>query len=706
MPGFDATVHIVKTPQQAFAVLPDGRHVGLARLRTLNHEEYHRKYGALQRSLYDELSDADPASRLRTVAYFDIAELGDDVFDALFSNDTVASASARLELERFIAERGGELAAELALRGVTVTKLGRKIPAIFSEASAATLLEVARDPRIKRVGLVDGLVAEERQEKCNDGGNKLEQGTCAHDPNVIHGIDETFNADEHYGKGQKVAIYEPNALNKKLDENHQAFSFVGGFHYMDDDASGGVNEHGSQVASVVSGRYFLECGASEVSLYYPNVGGDTYWQGDVGNENAVRMTCGPVPTIATYEWIVDQGNYFDPLHDPVMAAVNESWGCLAGPISNCDYQDIAVAHDMEGVTQDYFARIYDMVVVKAAGNNECAVLSLDEDEACPFTLNSICVGNAYHDASAMACNSAIRNPGNSPHNTTFSQDREEPDVTAFGGVIEEGSCSEDSTCVAEVGTETGWQAGFGTSFAAPVITSMIALFREVCEPNYQRRINEREIRMLVRHAAVGGNPSDTAYSTPRPTLDQKDGGGFLMAADLMAHCEPPEQGGSELWNLDRGQDGPPPSGNAPYQSGWDPTGETQSFVQPLDFNYTPPASRDWDYVLDGWMLNAGDRVRATLVWDACAVEDTGDAPLSVSVDLDLFLYRKPSGGSGGSYVWASQSLDDNNEGFDYTIPAGEGGEYSLIRMWPHGATNCEGGSNVPVAWVTTTWSSP
>ena len=77
----------------------------------------------------------------------------------------------------------------------------------------------------------------------------------------------------------------------------------------------------------------------------------------------------------------------------------------------------------------------------------------------------------------------------------------------------------------------------------------------------------------------------------------------------------------------------------------------------------------------------------TWSWDGCALSDTGFAPAGVSVDFDLFLYSPTLG-----YVWGSQSLDDNNEGFDYTIPAGEGGRYQVILAWPDGSTGCETGS--------------
>lgn len=46
--------------------------------------------------------------------------------------------------------------------------------------------------------------------------------------------------------------------------------------------------------------------------------------------------------------------------------------------------------------------------------------------------------------------------------------------------------------------------------------------------------------------------------------------------------------------------------------------------------------------------------------------------------------------STSDYVWGSQSAYDNNEGFDYTVQSGEGGDYELILTWPQGATSCEG----------------
>jgi hypothetical protein len=47
----------------------------------------------------------------------------------------------------------------------------------------------------------------------------------------------------------------------------------------------------------------------------------------------------------------------------------------------------------------------------------------------------------------------------------------------------------------------------------------------------------------------------------------------------------------------------------------------------------------------------------------------------------------------------SQSTDDSNEGFDFTPSAV--GTYDAYLMWPVGATNCDGGTTIPIsfAWM-------
>ena len=66
------------------------------------------------------------------------------------------------------------------------------------------------------------------------------------------------------------------------------------------------------------------------------------------------------------------------------------------------------------------------------------------------------------------------------------------------------------------------------------------------------------------------------------------------------------------------------------------------------------------------------------------------------MDFDLFLLRHNDHPQNDEYVWASQSVYDNNEGFDYTVGAGQGGKYEIILSWPEGSDSCEGTQYEPV----------
>ena len=181
-------------------------------------------------------------------------------------------------------------------------------------------------------------------------------------------------------------------------------------------------------------------------------------------------------------------------------------------------------------------------------------------------------------------------------------------------------------------------------------------------------------------------------------MDHLDGAGVLFADHLLAGFCSSESGGGGVTDvtidLNGGEPSDMPAGPAPYQEDWSSPGETKSFLQPADFNYTPGLSsgRKWQ-ILEHLDLHEGTRFRVTWSWDGCAISDTGTAPAPVAIDFDIFLYTPTIG-----YVWASQSLDDSNEGFDYTVPAGEGATYQLILAWPDGSTGCEGGTFEPGAY--------
>lgn len=65
------------------------------------------------------------------------------------------------------------------------------------------------------------------------------------------------------------------------------------------------------------------------------------------------------------------------------------------------------------------------------------------------------------------------------------------------------------------------------------------------------------------------------------------------------------------------------------------------------------------------------------------------------VDFDVFLYNVDR----GEGLYASQTADDVNEGFDVLIPEGWKGEYQVVLYWPDDADFCEAGEVENTAWT-------
>jgi hypothetical protein len=105
-------------------------------------------------------------------------------------------------------------------------------------------------------------------------------------------------------------------------------------------------------------------------------------------------------------------------------------------------------------------------------------------------------------------------------------------------------------------------------------------------------------------------------------------------------------------------------------------------------------SRVWQVISNlGW-LTTGQRVRATMSWDAC----TSD-PQKPLLDYDLFLFRNDAGGGGnyaGGFAFASQSISDVEEGFDFGINTD--GEYILMAGWEP-QSGCNNGAEEPFGWA-------
>lgn len=285
------------------------------------------------------------------------------------------SAQTRIDLE------GQLLAGELEQRGFSVRRVSKFIPAIFVSGKASEILSLKSDSRFARIVAAKSLRPQPRT--CADTGGAYD---CV-DTQPFHGMQQTLPGQPVaafqglHGEKQKVGILGDVQQEYKVGSGqtggrlaeHEAFA-NNEIVYQDPntDSSWPVTAHETWVASVVSANSHLggECGASAAKIYYPNDGLLTNWP----SGNVYTQICNPEATNAALEWLANQGNPAYDEDDPKLLTVNESWGCLheniLGPVCNSSEAQ-SFARDMEGINEDYYALYTDMLVVKAAGNNNC-----------------------------------------------------------------------------------------------------------------------------------------------------------------------------------------------------------------------------------------------------------------------------------------------------------------------------------------------
>ena len=672
------SVEIEKSPSGAFVRRASGARLSLTEYRDLLKRTARKRFGPFAAGYHQVLSAAAPSAKFRSAVYFRPKMQWETFSKRLFGADPVLRSEAQAELKQATAAQAADLAALARERGLKVEMIGEMMPVVFVAGDAQTTLQLSE---VEEATLVTGA-----EPKKYEARGVPQDSECvskgATDHVTFHNID-LLNDAGFFADGQGVGILEDSG-ECELNDNHEAF--VQPIVHQQASPTGCFNDHGTGVASIISPNHAGgDRGAGLAKLFYPNVGVPVPFPGP---PNATA--CSPQGTVDAYTWLLSQAN-------PPVKTVNESYGCLHenGTCSN------SLAAQWEGVAQDFFARYYGTTIVKAAGNRNCS-----GQPACPWSLNSICVGSVGSDGQ-VSCTTSTVNP-----NWPTQSDREEPDLVAFGGGR---TFSQTHGCLTPNGRACfadpaqgpdRWADGTGTSYAAPVVTSMVALYRQACEGLFPN-MDQRFIRSTFRTMAFGANPSDFAYSTPHPSVgvDWIDGAGLPLADQLLWSCVPPGTPGvgtTSGW-IDLNQDnGPMPPGESEYQNGWDPPGQTQSLgpssQQPAAFGYQPgPGSnRKWA-ALGTFNLTDNTRVRATFAWDGCSPNPIGTAPGAVSVDYDLFLYNETT----DQYLWASQSMDDNNEGLDYILQAGEGGTIQLIVAWPDGAVSCEGVQYDPVAfsWI-------
>lgn len=650
--GLAGTVFQHKGPDGIWCRRPGGQRENCETLRKTGRVAYESKHGRMTPPLVatlDGVEDTDPRVFPAHVMFYVPPDA------ELRSADTTVRASAKQRFFSRVGEARSTLVAELKKSGVAVTSLGRlSMPLVTVRGTAAALRRVARTQSVARVMTANSVPAYP-----TDSGPT--------DAVVFNQTDQVFNGQGNYGAGQKVGLL--GFLGGcRLWDDHEAFQAGASLHEFtapqtctsDNDCDvcsglcrGGtcVDAHETQVASMISvGRSDQGYGASSIDIYHYN---------DFGINDAVPLGdssgCNLEHTRDAYDWFVQTSND--------VRIINESFTCV--PPSGAHSAD-----EVDGIAQDYYARVYDLFIARAAGNYGTGSIP-----ACHYTLNSMCVGGMAHGG-AMNDDSSWANP--------FDSDREEPDVVALSGSYNDG------VEVAAFGSPTSWTySNGGTSFAAPQVAQLAALYNEACGP-----IGGLAMRALYRSVAYAANPRDTNFSTPGLSSqpDYKDGAGYTTAETLLQGC-----GGGEALTIDLTL-----GVQAPFDAVCDSCGQP---LEPISGILRPANS--------GLAWNTGDgrlykrlrgvaaqsnRVRASLSWNSCMTANATTSPAPVSTDFDLFLVDEAN----ERVIYSSQSTDDNNEGFDVDLTAFGSGDYAVWVGWPDGATGCDGnGTSEPVGYSQT-----
>jgi hypothetical protein len=666
MRALDETVTLVKEGGGTYAIREDGRRQSLLDLEAEERAAKYARWGAVDPDFDAELRAASPAVQIPVAFHFDPKVDWARLTPELAHPD--GKAAARASLQAAIAAGARKLEGELTAAGVASVWHRPTMPVVFGLASAPTIQGLARHASLT-------LIASNAP-----GRPRLHAGP----PNTVTDpeIDVGMNALGYFGADQKIGFIEEAECG--MYDPHEAFSenanpityqvepkdcnddsdcfecdLGGGAMCLDLGHPGHdkqcVAVHVSQTGSSASAtRGGSGNGASKASLYHPN-------RGDTSPIGFPSVACSAGGIVDAYDWLTGEG----------VTTANESWGCQ--PLGS------STAATLEGLAEDWYARNFGISIFKSAGNDP-------EGEACPFTLNSICVGgtNVDHELSCFT----------SWHNGTGDKetDREEPDITALAGDASEGCrIPLGQVDVMDVGDPTGWTGNDGTSFASPAMAGFAALLKEACGGNLDQKL----VRVIMRNAAWPRNPDGWRYSTPKPGLDHKDGGGNPIAGAAVAFCHPTGPGPDntsgenpgDLNDGDKGPDGdPPPDGPPPGEDkrrSSDAPGSSDGRLYNSFFQVD---------------LRAGNRIRVSLAWDSCPASSSGTAPAAVATDYDLFLYNEDK----AVYVYSSQSFDDSTEGFDVTVP--EDGRYTVYYAWPDGSSGCSGSGFEPFAWAVTWWT--
>ena len=639
---------IVKTPTRAWVEFEDGRVMGLEDARAADRQARFARQGVLDDETYAFLLAA-PQDVEQHVAIGFIAPL-----DA--PNAGVATPPE-------------DALARIRESGLRVSRVSTSLPIAEGDATPPVLLKAAHLSGLESLSI-------------SQPSRVIEES--AEDPVPYTQADSVAWPQGFYGGGAQIGVLEPGACH--INDKHPIFA----------SSTIDYTDSGND-ACTANAECKARCGDGSVCV----LGRCEDYHG--------TGVAGVVAQVAPKATIV-YSTQFGAYGDSTLAGMELSYSKFQDRNVRIVNQSFRIPgtgiplgrSPVQGIVEDFAARRRDVLIVQSAGNGGTG--NYGNEETCPYNLNAICVGSHDQDYK-RSCFSDWNNPGG------FFQwksdfDREEPDLLAYGGnggAVRDfcpATVRQDRISLPAVGS-SATRLDSGTSYSAPAVAAGAALLYHKCQSN-KLPIGSLLARAILMATAVR-NPEGTRYSTAQEganksandAIDWKDGAGVFELGNAFKYCEKeppsPKDGviiGSYtgIMDLNAGQDMWPASGESPYP-GLPPDGTHTNGVKLLDRSITKPGINDTRKVVGLHAdklknLRAGDKVRAVATWHGCNGNNTG--PAKVGTDFDLILWNNTK----NAPYYASQSNDDNNEGFDVDITPGNEGDYVLVMAWPKGAPGC------------------
>jgi|GEM_PF-4761668 len=651
LPCLGTTVTLTKSPRERTARFPDGTTMSIDAAMQKEEDACFAQRGVLSERLANEI--AAPGGKEKTYAF-------GLVYTVLLDATPEQFDAKRVDVRRLL-----EGAGILNARGYD-----DPIPMLTGHATGAQLWAIAFDP------LLSGIV--------EDDAGPIENHVLVSDPVSASQADTAFLSDGYGGDGERIGVIDPGGC--LVRDTHQVFA-GGGVEYQAPGQSHACTNDGDCITACDGGEPLTQSKCTSGKC----VDGHGHWVSSVVAQVAPRARI-----------LYTNGNFAKNLAP--LPEMMSAYTWLAGQKARFVVQSFRAneqflptgRNDSQGIVEDQYARREGWFIAQSAGNGGYDPIGSVTNEACPWSINAMCVGSHRIDGT-VSCFSSWLNPGgNLLDKKNFPDtDREEPDILALGGngVAKTYSgptpaCTNQTSehvSLASSGSNNGYTDSLGTSFSTPIVGASAALVHQYCA-KLGVELDGLELRNTLMLTAVR-NARDWNYSTLKPGTDAFDGAGNLTLNAARAACDSfariatgngpaAVHGNGTVDTSVRGE--PLPVGDVAYQAtppGVETRNQGLNPVAPLLGTSATPEMK--------WQRKAGEHIRFVLSWNACS--ETKAAPNRVGVDFDVFLYSPTV----KKYLYTSQSNDDNNEGFDVVVPPGWDGEFIAYVAHPDGAKGCK-----------------